>query len=150
MQQKGEKQKEEEAQAEVLAKEVAKQFSRADQVLTDIPYWNQQLYSISNNELVSCNCRRRGKCECCCSWFNSFFVLDLIVVVSALVMENLTEILGSMQMYDDVGDHTVVTEAGTFIIFVRCWRILRVFHGAYEAKHKMQAQKQDVQYVLIL
>jgi hypothetical protein len=32
-----------------------------------------------------------------------------------------------------------------FLIIVRCWRILRVFHGAWEARNKAEASVMDVQ-----
>ena len=32
-----------------------------------------------------------------------------------------------------------------FLIIVRCWRILRVFHGAWEARNKAEANVMDVE-----
>jgi hypothetical protein len=123
------------------------------QTLTDIPHWSIELWSFNrarqiqmgtedpgdddDDEISLCRmgCSRwnikspSGGRRCCFTWFNRFFVLDFVVVVAALVMENMQQILENFAFHDM--DTTVLTEAAVFLIIVRGWRVLRVFHGAW-------------------
>ena len=129
-------------------KSIQNELIATQQILTSIPFWAISLYHVSKareegtlNYHDYCNCRRRGRCECCCDWFNAFFVFDLIIVISAIVLENLSEILSSIHTSMDTA---TVTEAALFIVFVRLWRVLRVIHGVHEAREKVQAEAEDV------
>ena len=131
----------------------AEQLVQNRKILTDIPYWTLELYAHSEMKLYEgsvplkdkCDCcwtpRNKGKIDCCCSWFNVMFVLDFFIVLAALVAENLNEIFALSELDFDA---TAVTEAGLFIIFVRSWRILRVFHGIHEGHEKLNHKSFDI------
>ena len=86
------------------------------QTLTDIPHWSIELWSLNrarqiqmgtedpdddDDEISLCRmgCSRwnikspSGGRRCCITWFNRFFVLDFVVVVAALIMENMQQIV---------------------------------------------------------
>ena len=129
------------------------QLVQSRKILTDIPYWTLELYAHSEMKLYEgsvplkdkCDCcwtpRNKGKIDCCCSWFNVMFVLDFFIVLAALVAENLNEIFTISELDFDA---TAITEAGLFIIFVRSWRILRVFHGIHEGNQKLNHKSFDI------
>ena len=108
------------------AEQDANDLVLSHQVLTKIPFWSISLYSVSKAREEGnismqhyCDCNRTGKCRCCCQWFNKYFVLDFIIVILAILMENLTQIFEAL---DIPLDSSTVTEAGAFIVFVRLWR----------------------------
>ena len=147
------------------------------QTLKDIPFWSYQLWSINrarelqlenddpdddNDKLKTaykigcsrCCCGTQHNdddthsARCCCTWFNVYFVLDFIVVVAALIMENVQAIFGAFGL--DVSDTSFISEAAVFLIIIRSWRILRVFHGAWEASKKVSSSMFDVKMELAM
>lgn len=78
---------------------------KEEKTLKDIPYWEMEHFSAPYKGTSRASCGRFSRCyhstrgcESPCTWFNSFFVLDLIIVTAAILLENMTQILERLEV----------------------------------------------------